>query len=167
MAAPLLSQPEAHAPYATSYWQRGAHVPRLSPVPPPEPGMNPEDRPLVLVAEDHEDSRDAMRTLLDAFGYRVLEATNGREAVQLALAETPDLILMDMMMPQVDGFQATREIRASESLRTVPILALTAMEGARKRVLEAGCNDLVAKPIDVRSFLEKMRVWLASGRAGA
>lgn len=115
--------------------------------------------PLVLIAEDHEDSRDALRTLLDAFGYRVVEADNGRKAVELALAETPDLILMDMMMPQVDGFQATREMRAAPALRGVPIVALTAMEGARERVLAAGCDDIVPKPLDVRAFLDKVRVW--------
>lgn len=135
-------------------------VPRMSTVQPPEPGPADDARPpVVLIAEDHEDSRDALCTLLDAFGFRVIEAGNGREAVERALAERPDVILMDMMMPHVDGFQATREIRAAEDLRGVPILAITAMEGARQRVLDAGCDDLVAKPIDVRTFLEKVRAW--------
>ena len=120
--------------------------------------------PAVLIAEDHEDSRDALRTLLDAFGYRVHVATNGREAVERALAVQPDLVLMDIMMPEVDGFQATRTLRASPAFRQVPIIALTAMEGARERVLEAGCDDFVGKPIDVRTFLEKVRAWLESGR---
>lgn len=135
-------------------------APRLSTVQPPEEddGMR---APVVLIAEDHEDSRDALRTLLDAFGFRVVEAGNGREAVERALAERPDVILMDMMMPQVDGFQATREIRQVEALRDVPILAITAMEGARQRVLEAGCDDLVPKPIDVRAFLDQIRLWVA------
>jgi CheY-like chemotaxis protein len=134
--------------------------PHMSTVQPPEPGAEPERAPVVLIAEDHEDSRDALRTLLDAFGFRVVEAGNGREAVERALAERPDVILMDMMMPYVDGFQATREIRAVEDLRGVPILAITAMEGARQRVLEAGCDDLVPKPIDVRAFLEQVRAWV-------
>lgn len=120
--------------------------------------------PSVLIAEDHEDSRDALRTLLDAFGYRVHVATNGREAVERALAVRPDLILMDMMMPEVDGFQATRILRTHEDFARVPIIALTAMEGARERVLEAGCSDFVAKPIDVRTFLEKVRAWLDTAR---
>ena len=141
---------------------RQARVPRISQVQPPE-GPAGDRAPLVLIAEDHEDSRDALRTLLDAFGYRVVEAENGRQAVERALAERPDLILMDMMMPQVDGFQATREIRASEGLRDVPIVALTAMEGARERVLQAGCDDMVAKPLDVRAFLAKMRIWTHPG----
>ncbi|HEV3049465.1 MAG TPA: response regulator, partial [Longimicrobium sp.] len=134
---------------------RQARVPRISPVRPPEEPAEHRS-PLVLIAEDHEDSRDALRTLLDAFGYRVVEAENGRQAVERALAERPDLIVMDMMMPHVDGFQATREIRAVEGLQGVPIVALTAREGARERVLQAGCNDMVAKPLDVRAFLDKV-----------
>jgi CheY-like chemotaxis protein len=142
---------------------RQARVPRISPVRPPE-GPAGDRAPLVLIAEDHEDSRDALRTLLDAFGYRVVEAENGRQAVERALAERPDLIVMDMMMPHVDGFQATREIRAAEGLQGVPIVALTAMEGARERVLQAGCDDMVAKPLDVRAFLDKVRVWTQPGQ---
>jgi two-component system, cell cycle response regulator DivK len=140
-------------------------APRMSTVQPPDADADPERAPVVLIAEDHEDSRDALRTLLDAFGFRVVEAGNGREAVERALAERPDVILMDMMMPYVDGFQATREIRAVEDLRGVPILAITAMEGARQRVLEAGCDDLVPKPIDVRAFLEQVRAWARRGHS--
>jgi CheY-like chemotaxis protein len=138
-------------------------VPRMSPVQPPLSG-DEERAPVVLIAEDHEDSRDALRTLLDAFGFRVIEAGNGREAVERALADQPDVILMDMMMPFVDGFQATRQIRAAEGARHVPILAITAMEGARQRVLEAGCDDLVPKPLDVRAFLQQIRLWVQRGR---
>jgi two-component system, cell cycle response regulator DivK len=141
-------------------------LPRVSTVQPPESG-DAQRAPVVLIAEDHEDSRDALRTLLDAFGFRVVEAGNGREAVERALAERPDVILMDMMMPYVDGFQATREIRAVEDLRGVPILAITAMEGARQRVLEAGCDDLVPKPIDVRAFLEQVRLWIGRSHDAA
>lgn len=143
---------------------RRVPLPRLSTVQPPEQ-EEAARAPVVLIAEDHEDSRDALRTLLDAFGFRVVEAVNGREAVERALAERPDVILMDMMMPKVDGFQATRELRANESMRGVPILAITAMEGARQRVLEAGCDDLVPKPIDVRAFLDQIRAWVARGNA--
>jgi CheY-like chemotaxis protein len=120
---------------------------------------------VVLIAEDHEDSRDALRTLLDALGYRVVVATNGVEAVAVARASQPDLILMDMMMPLVDGFQATRTLRGDEAFRNVPIIAITAMEGAREAVLEAGCSDMVLKPLDIRAFLERLKVWLASGKA--
>jgi CheY-like chemotaxis protein len=167
MAAPPLSHVEAPDLRSASDRPRKTRAPRISSVQPPQGGVQGETRPVVLLAEDHEDSRDALRTLLDAFGYRVVEATNGREAVQRALAESPDIILMDMMMPRVDGLQATREIRAVPSLREVPIIALTAMEGARERVLDAGCDDLVPKPIDVRSFLSKIREWLETGRHAA
>ena len=126
--------------------------------------LDPETAPAVLVAEDHDDSRDALCTLLDAMGYRVLVARNGGEAVEVARAHRPDLILMDMMMPLVDGFQATRTLRADEAFRTVPIVAITAMEGAREAVLEAGCSDCVLKPLDIRSFMERLHGWLGAGR---
>ena len=119
----------------------------------------------VLIAEDHEDSRDALRTLLEAFGYRVYVASNGREAVERALAVQPDLILMDMMMPEVDGFEATRTLRAAPGFRQVPIVAVTAMEGAREQVAAAGCDDIVAKPLDVRAFLDRVRSWTGADRA--
>jgi two-component system, cell cycle response regulator DivK len=169
MSAPSLSHAEAlsHSASDERLPRTRVPVPRMSTVQPPaeDPGEPQERAPVVLIAEDHEDSRDALRTLLDAFGFRVVEAGNGREAVERALAEKPDVILMDMMMPYVDGFQATREIRAVEDLRGVPILAITAMEGARQRVLEAGCDDLVPKPIDVRAFLEQVRAWARRGHA--
>jgi CheY-like chemotaxis protein len=128
------------------------------------PRLDPETAPSVLVAEDHEDSRDALCTLLQALGYRVLVARNGSEAIEVARANRPDLILMDMMMPLMDGLQATREIRAAETLQGVPVIALTAMEGARDRVLAAGCDDLVTKPIDVRAFLGRVRGWIEARR---
>ena len=137
---------------------RDTRTPHLSTYMPPR--LDPATAPAVLVAEDHEDSRDALCTLLDALGYRVLVATNGAEAVEVARAHRPDLILMDMMMPGVDGFQATRTLRADEAFRTVPIVAVTAMEGARDAVLAAGCSDCVAKPLDIRAFMERLRAWL-------
>lgn len=114
----------------------------------------------ILVAEDHLDSRDALRVLLEAFGYRVLLAVNGRQAVDVALAQRPDLILMDIMMPELDGFEATRTIRGYASLRGTPIIAVTAMEGARELALRAGANDYVRKPIDIRSLIAKVNDWL-------
>jgi len=121
----------------------------------------------VLIAEDHEDSRDALCTLLEAFGYRVHLAANGFEAVAEARAHRPDLILMDMMMPGMDGMEATRTLRSDPDFTRVPIVAVTAMEGARERVLAAGCDDWVAKPLDIRAFLARLPVWLAPAAAGA
>src|SRR5690606_13964869 len=76
----------------------------------------------ILVAEDHLDSRDALRALLEAFGYQVIEAVNGREAIRLALELRPDVILMDIMMPELDGFEATRELRRHARTRAIPII---------------------------------------------
>jgi len=123
----------------------------------------------ILIAEDHQDSREALQTLLEAAGYSVVVATNGREAVDRARTCAPDLILMDIMMPEVDGFQATRTIRQEEGeLGDVPIVAVTAMEGSRALTRAAGCDDFVSKPINVRPFLEKIRCWLdRSGQRSA
>jgi CheY-like chemotaxis protein len=121
--------------------------------------LNPTAAPRttrILIAEDHLDSRDALRALLEAFGYAVLVATNGKEAVETALAEMPDLILMDIMMPVLDGFEATRMLRRHSETRSTPIIAVTAMEGAKELALHAGANDYVRKPIDIRSLLAKV-----------
>lgn len=122
---------------------------------------------MILVAEDHLDSRDALRTLLEAVGYDVVEATDGRQAVARAIERQPALILMDMMMPEMNGLDATRALREREEMRGVPILALTALDGVRERVLEAGCDDYITKPIDLPAFLKKLEQWLAEGRHAA
>lgn len=104
----------------------------------------------VMVVEDFEDNRFMMRRLLEMSGYRVLEAINGEEAVKLAEQEQPDLILMDLSLPLLDGLAATRRIRAHEGLRQVPIIAVSAHDTAdfHADALAAGCNDYVTKPID-------------------
>lgn len=116
--------------------------------------------PTVLVAEDHLDSRDAMRALLEAFGYHVIVATNGREAVELATSHRPDLVLMDIMMPELDGFEATRELRKRPELEGMPIIAVTAMEGAQQLAIQAGANDFVRKPVDIRGLIAKVNDWI-------
>jgi CheY-like chemotaxis protein len=115
----------------------------------------------ILVAEDHPDSRDALRTLLEACGYQVFVAGDGAEAVQRAVETHPDLILMDLMMPGVDGMEATRRLRGESDFQDVPIVALTAMEGGRERALDAGFDDFVSKPINLPSFLRKLESWLS------
>jgi CheY-like chemotaxis protein len=112
----------------------------------------------ILVAEDHRDSLEAMRLMFEAAGYDVITAENGLQAVAKAQSEGPDIILMDMMMPSMDGFTATRELR--ERKLGTPIIAVTAMEGARGRAIEAGVNDFVPKPIDFRELFRKVRRWL-------
>jgi CheY-like chemotaxis protein len=103
-----------------------------------------------MVVEDFEDNRFMMRRLLEMSGYRVLEAINGEEAVKLAEQEQPDLILMDLSLPLLDGLAATRRIRQHDSLRNVPIIAVSAHDTAdfHADALAAGCNDYVTKPID-------------------
>lgn len=104
----------------------------------------------VLVVEDFEDNRFMMRRLLEMSGYRVIEAVNGQEAVDKACAERPDLILMDLSLPHLDGLAATRRIRAYDGLGKVPIVAVSAHDTAdfHADALAAGCNEYVTKPID-------------------
>jgi CheY-like chemotaxis protein len=116
----------------------------------------------ILVAEDHLDSRDALRALLEAFGYQVLEAVNGRQAIDIALEKRPDLILMDIMMPELDGFEATRELRRHAITSATPIIAVTAMEGAHHLAMQAGASDFVRKPVDIRGLVAKVHDWLDS-----
>jgi two-component system, cell cycle response regulator DivK len=106
--------------------------------------------PTVMVVEDFEDNRFMMRRLLEMSGYRVLEAVNGEEAIELAYKERPQLILMDLSLPQLDGLAATRRIRQYPDMKDVPIVAVSAHDTAdfHADALAAGCNDYVTKPID-------------------
>lgn len=115
----------------------------------------------IMVVEDFEDNRFMMRRLLEMSGYHVLEAVNGEEAVEIARRERPNLILMDLSLPLLDGLAATRRIRQEESLREVPIVAVSAHDTAdfHAEALAAGCNDYVTKPIDfdqLEALLEKL-----------
>ena len=114
----------------------------------------------ILIVEDHRDSREALSALFQAFGYEVVEARNGREAVQRAQADRPDLILMDIMMPEVDGLVACRAIRALPGMEQVPIIAVTALDSARDMALQAGMSDYVSKPVDIHGLLAKVSVLL-------
>jgi CheY-like chemotaxis protein len=105
---------------------------------------------LFLVVEDFEDSRFMMRRLLEMAGYIVLEASDGEQAVQMAVDSRPALILMDLSLPKLDGLSATRQIRQQKGLKRVPILAVSAHDSpeSRNEALAAGCNEYVTKPID-------------------
>ena len=118
-------------------------------------------KPTILIAEDHVDSREAMRELLEAFGFEVIEAGNGLQAVNVALEQRPRLILMDVMMPEMDGFQAIKELRNQPTTSTTPIIALTAMDGARELALHAGANDFVRKPVDIRRLIGLVNGWIS------
>jgi CheY-like chemotaxis protein len=123
--------------------------------------------PTVMVVEDFEDNRFMMRRLLEMSGYRVLEAINGEEAVELAHRERPQLILMDLSLPQLDGLAATRRIRQHAELRDVPIVAVSAHDTAdfHADALAAGCNDYVTKPIDFDQ-LEELLTRLLPKKSG-
>ena len=110
----------------------------------------------VLVVEDFEDNRFMMRRLLEMSGYRVIEAVNGSQAVEAAVSERPDLILMDLSLPVLDGLAATRRIRQSDGLSRVPIVAVSAHDSVdfHTEALAAGCNEYVTKPIDFDRLVE-------------
>lgn len=116
----------------------------------------------ILVIEDQEDNRAILRDLLGAAGYVYLEAVNGADGVATALAEKPDLILMDIQLPELDGYDATRRIRTIPEIATVPIIAVTsyALSGDEAKARAAGCNDYVTKPYSPRALLAKVRQYL-------
>ena len=116
----------------------------------------------ILVVEDVDSSRDLVVQLLED-DYEVLEAVNGEEAVARAEKERPDLILMDLSLPVMDGWEATREIKAKDDLKSVPIIALTAhaMKGDEDKAKAAGCNDYMTKPIDENELFAKLSKYLS------
>ena len=117
----------------------------------------------VLVVEDEEDIRFLLKAVLESEGYQVTEATTGKDAVRIAVEAAPRLILMDISLPLLDGLSATRQIRAEEALREVPIIAVSAYHTARRRAIRAGCSDLIGKPIDLEEL--KAAVRQATGQA--
>jgi two-component system, cell cycle response regulator DivK len=117
----------------------------------------------ILVVEDTEDNRDMLSRRLQRQGHRVVHAADGQEAVEMAARERPDLILMDVSLPVMDGLEATRRIRAHAQTQTTPIIALTAhaMSGDRDKALQAGCDDYHAKPVELPRLLAQMEALLA------
>jgi len=116
----------------------------------------------ILVIEDTEDNRQIVRDLLESAGYELIEALDGLEGVAAAEREHPDLILMDIQLPGIDGYEATRRIRAIPVLATVPIIAVTsyALSGDEAKTRAAGCDGYVAKPFSPRQLLAKIREFL-------
>ena len=116
----------------------------------------------ILVVEDQEDNRQILRDLLGNTGYEMFEAENGEDAVTMAAAEKPDLILMDIQLPLVDGYEATRRIKAIPALSAIPIIAITsyALSGDEDKARAAGCDDYVTKPYSPRKLLAKIREYL-------
>jgi two-component system, cell cycle response regulator DivK len=113
----------------------------------------------VLIVEDNEKNMKLVRDVLQATGYRTLEATTGEEAVELALSQAPALVLMDVQLPGIDGVEALERLRQNERTASIPVLALTAqaMSGDRERFLEAGFDGYLAKPVDVGELIETVR----------
>lgn len=112
----------------------------------------------ILLVEDNELNRDMLSRRLVRRGFEVIVATDGRQGVDSALRERPDLVLMDMSLPVLDGWAATRELKADARTSSIPVLALTAhaMDGARKSALEAGCDDYDSKPVELERLLRKI-----------
>jgi len=120
--------------------------------------------PKILLVEDNETNRDMLSRRLIRKGFEVIMAEDGEQAVRMASAENPDLILMDMSLPVIDGWEATRRVKAAESTRSIPVIALTAhaMAGDREKALEAGCDDYDTKPIELPRLLDKIQGLLAA-----
>ncbi len=119
----------------------------------------------VLVIEDNEINRYLMRTILQKLGHQVIEAQDGFTGVELAIAERPDLILMDIQLPGLDGYEATKKLRALETTKKIPIIAITsyAMVGDREKILAAGCTAYIEKPIDPESFIKELKKYIENG----
>jgi len=116
----------------------------------------------VLVIEDNEINLYLMRTILQKLGYQVIKAQDGFTGVELAIAERPDLILMDIQLPGLDGYDATRKIRTIEETKDIPIIAITsyAMVGDKEKILAAGCTAYIEKPIEPESFIEELNKYI-------
>jgi len=123
--------------------------------------------PRILLVEDNEMNRDMLSRRLIRKGYDVVMAEDGRQGVELAGTALPDLILMDMSLPVIDGWEATRRIKASEATKAIPVIALTAhaMVGSQEHALDAGCDDFDTKPIDLPRLLGKIEALLQRGSA--
>ncbi len=121
----------------------------------------------ILVVEDTPDNRQVMGDLLTYAGYELIEAADGAAGVAAALAHRPDLILMDIQLPDIDGIAALRQIRTDASLDTIPVLAVSAsvMPDEQQKVISSGFDAFISKPINLKQFLETVQRFLANGRA--
>ncbi len=122
--------------------------------------------PRILLVEDNEMNRDMLSRRLQRKGYEVTMAVDGRQGVEMARSGGYDLILMDMSLPEIDGWEATRQLRAAPETKVVPIIGLTAhaMAGDREKALEAGCNDYDTKPVELPRLLAKIEALLGDSK---
>jgi len=121
----------------------------------------------ILLVEDNEMNRDMLSRRLARKGYEVSIAVDGKQGVEMAQQDAPDLILMDMSLPVLDGWEATRQLKGADATRAIPVIALTAhaMSGDREKALEAGCDDYDTKPIELPRLLEKIESMLGKKAA--
>jgi CheY-like chemotaxis protein len=119
--------------------------------------------PRILLVEDNEMNRDMLSRRLVRNGYEVVIAVDGQQGADMALSERPDLILMDMSLPVIDGWEATRRIKSNDATRRIPVIALTAhaMAGDREKAMEVGCEDYDTKPVEISRLLGKIAALLA------
>ena len=124
----------------------------------------PDPQRCILIVEDNGDMRDFLRRVLTRHGYGHLEAADGIEGIEIAHRDHPDLILMDMSLPELDGFEATRRLKADKATQHVPIIAVTAhaRPADEKRALEAGCDAYLSKPYSLREFIDAVQKFLPS-----
>ena len=117
----------------------------------------------ILIVEDQEDNRTILRDVLSTVGYELIEALNGEDGVRLAQSQRPDLILMDIQLPEMDGYEATKQIKSIPELNTIPIIAVTsyALSGDEAKARAAGCDGYIAKPYSPRELLAKVRKYLS------
>lgn len=121
---------------------------------------------LILLVDDHEMAREIMQRRLEREGHTVTTAQSGKEALEMISERLPDVVLMDMSMPMMDGWEASRRIKADPNFKKIPIMALTAnaIEGDRERCLAAGCDEYESKPVDFDRLLKKIRLLLSGHR---
>ena len=120
----------------------------------------------ILIVEDNELNMKLFHDLLDAHGYKTLQTRNGMEALALAREHRPDLILMDIQLPEVSGLEVTKWLKEDDQLRTIPVIAVTAfaMKGDEERIREGGCEAYISKPISVSTFLDTIRQFIGESR---
>ena len=125
--------------------------------------------PLVLVVDDFQDNREMYAEYLAFSGFRVIQAANGKEALDQAFANRPDIIIMDLSLPVMDGWEATRRLKADQRTNAIPVVALTghAMQGHSKGAMEAGCDSFVAKPCLPDQLVAEIRKMLSTPRVNA
>ncbi len=116
----------------------------------------------ILIIEDNENNRYMLKFILEANGYDVIQATDGLKGVNLAISEMPDLILMDIQLPVLDGYEATRQIKSNKKTNKIPIIAVTsyAMIGDKEKTIRAGCNGYIEKPINPETIIEEIEKFL-------